>query len=49
MAAAFVADLAGSVAYRDVAVLARRRSTIPLVELALSRLDIPYVVAGRAL
>ena len=49
VAAAFVADLAGSVAFRDIAVLARRRSTIPLVELALSRLDIPYVVAGRAL
>ena len=39
----------GLVHYRDVAVLARRRSTIPLVELALARLDIPYVVAGRAL
>jgi ATP-dependent helicase/nuclease subunit A len=35
--------------YQDVAILARRRSTIPLVEIALSRLDIPYVVAGRAL
>ena len=39
----------GLVHYRDIAVLARRRSTIPLVELALARLDIPYVVAGRAL
>ena len=29
--------------------LARRRSTIPLVEVALERLDVPYVVAGRAL
>jgi ATP-dependent helicase/nuclease subunit A len=35
--------------YRDLAVLARRRSSIPLIELALARLDIPYVVAGRAL
>jgi len=35
--------------YQDVAILARRRSTIPLIELALARLDIPYVVAGRAL
>ncbi len=39
----------GLVHYRDIAVLARRRSTIPLVELALARFDIPYVVAGRAL
>jgi ATP-dependent helicase/nuclease subunit A len=39
----------GLVHYRDVAILARRRSTIPLVELALARLEIPYVVAGRAL
>lgn len=39
----------GLVRYRDVAILARRRSTLPLVELALARLDIPYVVAGRAL
>jgi ATP-dependent helicase/nuclease subunit A len=39
----------GLVHYRDVAILARRRSTLPLVELALARLDIPYVVAGRAL
>jgi ATP-dependent helicase/nuclease subunit A len=39
----------GLVHYRDIAILARRRSTIPLVELALARLDIPYVVAGRAL
>lgn len=39
----------GDLRFRDVAVLARRRSTIPLVELALARLEIPYVVAGRAL
>ncbi|APR81704.1 Hypothetical protein A7982_07053 [Minicystis rosea] len=58
VAAAFVANLVepreeaarfDTVRYKDVAVLARRRSTIPLVEIALSRLDIPYVVAGRAL
>lgn len=53
VAAAYVASLARDparrVLFRDVAVLARRRSTIPLVELALGRLDIPYVVAGRAL
>jgi ATP-dependent helicase/nuclease subunit A len=49
--AALVADRSADppVRYQDVAVLARRRSTIPLVELALSRLDVPYVVAGRAL
>ncbi len=34
---------------RGVAVLCRRRSSIPLVELALQRRGIPYVVAGRAL
>ncbi len=34
---------------RDVAVLARRRASIPLVELCLARLGVPYVVAGRAL
>ncbi|WP_437681167.1 UvrD-helicase domain-containing protein [Sorangium sp. So ce131] len=39
----------GDLRFRDVAVLARRRSTIPLVELALARLEVPYVVAGRAL
>jgi ATP-dependent helicase/nuclease subunit A len=52
-AAAFVARevRAGGhgTAWRDVAVLARRRSTIPFVELALARLRVPYVVAGRAL
>lgn len=42
--------LAGrAVSYRDVAILARRRSSIPLIELALARLEVPYVVAGRAL
>ncbi|NUO48008.1 MAG: UvrD-helicase domain-containing protein [Polyangiaceae bacterium] len=34
---------------RDLAILARRRATIPLVELGLARLGLPYVVAGRAL
>ncbi len=37
------------VALRDIALLARRRATMPLLELALSRLQLPYVVAGRAL
>ena len=35
--------------FGDIAILARRRSSIPLLELALARLDVPYVVAGRAL
>jgi ATP-dependent helicase/nuclease subunit A len=35
--------------YRDIAVLARRRSTLPLLELALDRAGVPFVVAGRAL
>lgn len=43
------ADDPARLAYRDVAVLARRRSTLPLVELGLARLGVPYVVAGRAL
>lgn len=34
---------------RDYAVLARRRNTLPLVSVALDRLGVPYVVAGRAL
>ncbi len=33
----------------DYAVLARRRNSLPLVSVALERLGIPYVVAGRAL
>jgi ATP-dependent helicase/nuclease subunit A len=55
VAAAFVACATAPtegvprLAYRDVAILARRRSSIPLVEIALARLEIPYVVAGRAL
>ena len=53
VAAAFVASTV-RVGRHDAAVqgrcdLARRRSSIPLIELALARLDIPYVVAGRAL
>jgi ATP-dependent helicase/nuclease subunit A len=39
----------GALAFRDVAILARRRATLPLLEFALARLDIPYVVAGRGL
>lgn len=35
--------------FRDIAVLARRRATLPLVELALDRVRVPYVVSGRAL
>jgi ATP-dependent exoDNAse (exonuclease V) beta subunit len=34
---------------RSYAVLARRRNTLPLVSVALERLGVPYVVAGRAL
>ncbi len=36
-------------AYGELAVLARRRSTLPLVELALDHFRVPYVVSGRAL
>jgi ATP-dependent helicase/nuclease subunit A len=39
----------GGFAFRDIAILARRRATIPLVELGLARFGLPYVVAGRAL
>jgi ATP-dependent helicase/nuclease subunit A len=35
--------------FSEIALLARRRSTLPLLELALDRLNIPFVVAGRAL
>ncbi|HWZ91012.1 MAG TPA: UvrD-helicase domain-containing protein, partial [Polyangiaceae bacterium] len=35
--------------FGDMALLARRRSTLPLLELALDRLNVPFVVAGRAL
>jgi len=37
------------VALSDLAILARRRSSLPMVELALDRLGIPFVVSGRAL
>ncbi|HVJ20642.1 MAG TPA: 3'-5' exonuclease, partial [Polyangiaceae bacterium] len=40
---------AAGAAFREIAVLARRRATLPLVELALDRVGIPYVVSGRAL
>lgn len=33
----------------EIAVLSRRRSSLPLVELAFDRLQIPFVVSGRAL
>ncbi len=49
-AAGLCAQLArGGTAFGDIALLARRRSTLPLLELALDRLNIPFVVAGRAL
>jgi len=35
--------------FSEIALLARRRATLPLLELALDRLAIPFVVAGRAL
>lgn len=35
--------------FSDIALLARRRSTLPLLELALDRMNVPFVVAGRAL
>jgi ATP-dependent helicase/nuclease subunit A len=37
------------VPFRDIAVLTRRRASLPFVELGLARLGVPYVVAGRAL
>jgi ATP-dependent helicase/nuclease subunit A len=39
----------GGTAFADIAILARRRATLPLLELALDRLNVPFVVAGRAL
>jgi ATP-dependent helicase/nuclease subunit A len=39
----------GPFGFADIAVLARRRATLPLLEMALARLDVPYVVAGRGL
>jgi ATP-dependent helicase/nuclease subunit A len=35
--------------FSEIALLARRRATLPLLELALDRLNVPFVVAGRAL
>ncbi|HKO51036.1 MAG TPA: UvrD-helicase domain-containing protein, partial [Polyangiaceae bacterium] len=35
--------------FAEIAILARRRATLPMLELALDRLNIPFVVAGRAL
>ncbi len=50
VAASFCLHSAASgAAFRDIAVLARRRATLPLVELALDRVRVPYVVSGRAL
>ncbi|HEY3594476.1 MAG TPA: UvrD-helicase domain-containing protein [Polyangiaceae bacterium] len=39
----------GSLAFRDVAVLVRRRATLPLLEFALARYGVPFIVAGRGL
>jgi ATP-dependent helicase/nuclease subunit A len=36
-------------AFSQIAILARRRATLPLLELALDRFGVPFVVAGRAL
>ena len=36
-------------AFSRIAILARRRATLPLLELALDRFGVPFVVAGRAL
>jgi ATP-dependent helicase/nuclease subunit A len=35
--------------FGEIAVLARRRATLPLVELGLSHYGVPFVVSGRAL
>ncbi|MEI9951315.1 MAG: UvrD-helicase domain-containing protein [Pseudomonadota bacterium] len=39
----------GGTRFSEIALLARRRATLPMLELALDRLNIPFVVAGRAL
>ena len=36
-------------AFSQIATVARRRATLPLLELALDRFAVPFVVAGRAL
>jgi ATP-dependent helicase/nuclease subunit A len=43
------ASSSGPLAFRDVAILVRRRATLPLVEFALARYGVPFVVAGRGL
>ena len=48
-AAKYVATRQSDYALADIAILCRRRATMPYVELELDRLRIPYVVAGRAL
>jgi ATP-dependent helicase/nuclease subunit A len=49
-AAGLCAKLARSgTPFSEIALLARRRATLPMLELALDRLNIPFVVAGRAL
>jgi len=55
MVAAGVVDRAvrdgsfGPLRHADIAILARRRATLPLLEFALARLAIPHIVAGRGL
>ncbi|HMI86109.1 MAG TPA: UvrD-helicase domain-containing protein [Polyangiaceae bacterium] len=39
----------GDLRPRDIAILARRRATLPLLEFALERAGVPYFVAGRGL
>jgi ATP-dependent helicase/nuclease subunit A len=39
----------GPMSFRDFAVLVRRRSTLPLLEFALSRQDVPFAALGRGL
>lgn len=50
VAAGFCAESARQgTRFGDLAILARRRATLPLVEVALDRLGVPFVVAGREL
>ena len=39
----------GTLEPRDIAILVRRRATIPFVEVALDRRGVPFTIAGRAL
>lgn len=39
----------GTLQPRDLAILVRRRATIPFVEVALDRRGVPFTIAGRAL